>query len=186
MLFVSGLPSGLRTGVSIGVVSIACLGMVSRELGAVWYRSGVVSIACLGMVRRRVVSVLVSIACLGMMSRGVVSVLVSAACLGMVSRELVLVWFWELYRKRVQGQWPMSILCRGLPATGKTTCIHHLFTEIRVGGAGREQNSEETGCKTNGCKATGCKATGCKATGCKATKGYNQSEIQIAHSKVAI
>ncbi|MCP1662114.1 MULTISPECIES: AAA family ATPase [Methanocalculus] len=34
-------------------------------------------------------------------------------------------------RPGLHGQRPTSILCRGLPATGKTTCIHHLFTEIR-------------------------------------------------------
>ncbi len=36
-----------------------------------------------------------------------------------------------LIRPGLRGQRPANILCRGLPATGKTTCIHHLFAEIR-------------------------------------------------------
>ncbi|KUL01197.1 MAG: Orc1/cdc6 family replication initiation protein [Methanomicrobiales archaeon 53_19] len=42
-----------------------------------------------------------------------------------------------LIRPGLRGQRPANILCRGLPATGKTTCIHHLFAEIRhLPGAG--------------------------------------------------
>jgi orc1/cdc6 family replication initiation protein len=36
-----------------------------------------------------------------------------------------------LIRPGLRGQRPANILCRGLPATGKTTCIHHLFAELR-------------------------------------------------------
>jgi len=36
-----------------------------------------------------------------------------------------------LIRPGLRGQRPANILCRGLPATGKTTCIRHLFDEIR-------------------------------------------------------
>ena len=36
-----------------------------------------------------------------------------------------------LIKPGLRGQLPANILCRGLPATGKTTCIHHLFDEIR-------------------------------------------------------
>jgi len=36
-----------------------------------------------------------------------------------------------LIKPGLRGQRPANILCRGLPATGKTTCIHHLFAEIR-------------------------------------------------------
>jgi cell division control protein 6 len=33
-------------------------------------------------------------------------------------------------RPGMSGMRPANILCRGLPGTGKTTCIHHLFSEI--------------------------------------------------------
>ncbi|MDO8841352.1 ORC1-type DNA replication protein [Methanocalculus sp.] len=33
-------------------------------------------------------------------------------------------------RPGMAGMRPVNILCRGLPGTGKTTCIHHLFSEI--------------------------------------------------------
>ncbi len=36
-----------------------------------------------------------------------------------------------LIKPGLRGQRPANILCRGLPATGKTTCIQHLFAEIR-------------------------------------------------------
>ncbi len=36
-----------------------------------------------------------------------------------------------LIRPGLRGQRPANILCRGLPATGKTTCIHHLFAELK-------------------------------------------------------
>ncbi len=36
-----------------------------------------------------------------------------------------------LIRPGLRGQRPANIFCRGLPGTGKTTCIHHLFAQIR-------------------------------------------------------
>ncbi len=36
-----------------------------------------------------------------------------------------------LIRPGLRGQRPANIFCRGLPGTGKTTCIQHLFAQIR-------------------------------------------------------